>query len=337
MSPLAIQGDTIYDLPAVANAATEVPGALWEVEVLAGPVAGAYVNKKLTTEQYVEYLRGQGLGGTPRIITHATLLAEFNAAGGVMRQQWYTVTDRPSGLPDITFYCTDAAEPAGICEYIDQNGGGRALGFYYPADDAQYPANASQFLQGSYTVQAADVTSPASAITIAVPSGLAFGQVGIAKPGVSGQDILTPGADYTSAAGSLTILASLSPPLAAGDVVHYSYLTGSANGSSVDPAISFPYAPLSSGSWDVTGKKHAAAYLALTSSTTLSITGAPDGFVGTLLVINTQNGPLPCALPAGSYGPKNYQPSFAASERRMLTATYAQGTWYFNSAIYYPQ
>lgn len=60
MSP-AVQGDYISDLPAVANAATELPGGLWEVEVLAGPVAGAYVNKRLTTEQLADYL-GAGLG-----------------------------------------------------------------------------------------------------------------------------------------------------------------------------------------------------------------------------------------------------------------------------------
>lgn len=64
MSPAAVQGDTIYDLPAVVNAATELAGALWEIEALAGPVAGAYVNKKLTTEQFVAYLLAQGGGAS---------------------------------------------------------------------------------------------------------------------------------------------------------------------------------------------------------------------------------------------------------------------------------
>lgn len=45
----------IADLPAVASI-TELPGGLFEVEVLTGPVAGAYVNKKLTLEQLLAYL-----------------------------------------------------------------------------------------------------------------------------------------------------------------------------------------------------------------------------------------------------------------------------------------
>lgn len=48
---MAVKGQTISDLPAVVSPITELPGGLFEVEVLTGPVAGAYVNKKLTFEQ----------------------------------------------------------------------------------------------------------------------------------------------------------------------------------------------------------------------------------------------------------------------------------------------
>jgi hypothetical protein len=58
MSPLAVQGDFISDLPAVVTPITELPGGLFEVEVPTGPVAGAYVNKKLTAEQLRDYLSG---------------------------------------------------------------------------------------------------------------------------------------------------------------------------------------------------------------------------------------------------------------------------------------
>jgi hypothetical protein len=56
MSP-AIQGDYISDLLGVVSPIIELPGGLFEVEVLTGPVAGAYVSKQLTAEQLVEYLR----------------------------------------------------------------------------------------------------------------------------------------------------------------------------------------------------------------------------------------------------------------------------------------
>ncbi len=200
----------------------------------------------------------------------------------------------------------------------------------------------SESLYGTYVVQAADVTSPASVITITVPDALSFGTVGLARPGVTGtgQEILRYMVDYTVSGNKLFLSAGISPALQENDEVDYRYQVGTGGGgggSGVDPALAFPYATIASGTWDVTGKKHAAAYLSLTANTTIAPTGASDGFVGTLLIVNPQNGPLTCALPAGSYGPKNYQPSFAANERRMLTATYAAGTWYFNSAIYYPQ
>jgi hypothetical protein len=56
MSPQAVQGDYISDLPAVVTPAVELAGGLLEVEVLTGPVAGAYVNKRVTAEQLAEYL-----------------------------------------------------------------------------------------------------------------------------------------------------------------------------------------------------------------------------------------------------------------------------------------
>jgi hypothetical protein len=118
--------------------------------------------------------------------------------------------------------------------------------------------------------------------------------------------------------------------------------TGGGTGQPVaDPSLSFPYNALAgtnaTTSWDVAGKRHAAAYVELTVNTTLALANGADGFVGTLLVVNATLNPLTCALPAGSFGPKNYQGTLAAGERRMLTATYAAGNWYFNSAIYYPQ
>jgi|GEM_PF-3998683 len=50
------KGKYISDLLNVLSPATELPGGLFEVEVLAGPVVGAYVNKKLTAEQLTEFL-----------------------------------------------------------------------------------------------------------------------------------------------------------------------------------------------------------------------------------------------------------------------------------------
>jgi hypothetical protein len=73
MSPQAYQGDYISDLPAVVTPATELPGGLFEVEVLTGPVAGAYVNKRLTTEQFVDYVLSQSTGAAPAL----TALAEL--------------------------------------------------------------------------------------------------------------------------------------------------------------------------------------------------------------------------------------------------------------------
>jgi hypothetical protein len=59
MSPQAVQGDYISDLNPVVTTVTELPGGLFEVEVLTGPVAGAYVSKRLTVEQLVAYVLSQ--------------------------------------------------------------------------------------------------------------------------------------------------------------------------------------------------------------------------------------------------------------------------------------
>jgi hypothetical protein len=53
---MALKGFTIYQLPAVADPATELLGGLFEVEVLTGPVEGGYTNKKLTAEQLADFL-----------------------------------------------------------------------------------------------------------------------------------------------------------------------------------------------------------------------------------------------------------------------------------------
>ncbi len=107
-----------------------------------------------------------------------------------------------------------------------------------------------------------------------------------------------------------------------------------------DPSLSFAYAALTlaaTTTWDVATMRHAAAYLNLQADTKLALVNGADGFVGTILVHNTMLSALKCELPAGCFGPKNYAPALAPDERRLLTATYAAGTWYFNSAIYYPQ
>ena len=57
MSP-AIPGDYISDLDPIQSV-TQLAGGLFEVELL----AGAYVSRRLTTEQLVAYLITQGLGG----------------------------------------------------------------------------------------------------------------------------------------------------------------------------------------------------------------------------------------------------------------------------------
>lgn len=60
---MAIQGVTIADLDPLPSS-SQLAGALFEIDVLAGPVANAYVTRKVSVEQYITYLAGQGLGGT---------------------------------------------------------------------------------------------------------------------------------------------------------------------------------------------------------------------------------------------------------------------------------
>ncbi len=105
-------------------------------------------------------------------------------------------------------------------------------------------------------------------------------------------------------------------------------------------ALSFPYTALTIGpttTWDVLGLRHGAASLNLTASTTLALANAANGFVGALCVINVSNGPLNLALPAGCYGPKNYNLTLAADEVRLFGVTKTHGPLCVNSEIYYPQ
>jgi hypothetical protein len=55
---MAVKGAFISDLDPLASIG-QLPGGLFEVEVLAGPVAGAYVTRYLTLEQLVDYLKSQ--------------------------------------------------------------------------------------------------------------------------------------------------------------------------------------------------------------------------------------------------------------------------------------
>lgn len=123
MSPATLQGDTINDLPAVANAATELPGGLWEVEVLAGPVAGAYVNKKLTTEQLAAYLAGTrpisgdipGPNLRPDMLKQVRffLAADRDASpdGGDCFEELDTTLCATGTVVLVQFYRTDQAQP----------------------------------------------------------------------------------------------------------------------------------------------------------------------------------------------------------------------------------
>ncbi|MVN78915.1 hypothetical protein GO988_21510 [Hymenobacter sp. HMF4947] len=85
---MAVKIIRIYQLPTVANPKTELAGAVFEVEVLAGPVAGAYVNKKLTYEQFADLLGGANTGPNlrpdafklVRFLTKAESVAHFGGA-----------------------------------------------------------------------------------------------------------------------------------------------------------------------------------------------------------------------------------------------------------------
>ena len=54
----------IYQLDGIVNAGLELEGGFFEVEVPAGPVAGGYLNKRLSFEQLTEIVGGAM--GTPR-------------------------------------------------------------------------------------------------------------------------------------------------------------------------------------------------------------------------------------------------------------------------------
>lgn len=88
--------------------------------------------------------------------------------------------------------------------------------------------------------------------------------------------------------------------------------------------------------WAVDGKLEAQAFLNLAGATTLAIAGAANGWGGTLRLWNTSNGPLALTLPAGSFGPKNYNATLAAGERRFLAFEKVAGELFFNSGLYYP-
>lgn len=182
-------------------------------------------------------------------ITYAALLAEANSIG-VVRQKWFRITARTKGQSDVTVYFTDPADPSGwgddAIPHLQPDGQStrtRWAKYQLLTDSFEYDASlggtgggSSTLLTGTYTVRPADVTSPATALVIPVAGALAFGTVGVAVPGVSGQDILTPNSDYTASAGQLTISAGLNPPLQAGYEVHYAYLTGSVAAAGVTPA-----------------------------------------------------------------------------------------------------
>jgi hypothetical protein len=69
---MAVKGVTISDLNPIASPVVQLPGGLFEVEVLTGPVAGAYTSRRLTTEQLAAFL-GAGLGPN----ASKSLLKEF--------------------------------------------------------------------------------------------------------------------------------------------------------------------------------------------------------------------------------------------------------------------
>jgi hypothetical protein len=137
----------------------------------------------------------------------------------------YTTVDMTvrSLLADILR--TDVPPPGAVgWGFVDDNG---ALIAVPLGDLAGVGGTNAGLIAGVYEVQPGDVTNPASDVVISVPGATSFGVVGVSVPSVSGQDILTPGTDYASAAGQLTLSASLNPPLQAGYLVHYGYGTGS--------------------------------------------------------------------------------------------------------------
>lgn len=110
-------GVTIYDLPRVADAATELAGAFHEAEVATGPIAGAYTNKGYTTEQLIEYLQGKigGNGGVAVVTITAIALpvttpgqTEFQTYGATSTDDFRIEFFEGSGLT----YAPPATTPA---------------------------------------------------------------------------------------------------------------------------------------------------------------------------------------------------------------------------------
>ncbi len=113
---MAVKGVTISDLNQIASPVVQLPGGLFEVEVLAGPVANAYVTRRLTTEQLAAYL---GTGAGPN--ASKSLLKEFrffrkadrdaDASGGACFEtdlDWRTCC--AFTVVKIEFYRASAAE-----------------------------------------------------------------------------------------------------------------------------------------------------------------------------------------------------------------------------------
>lgn len=62
----------IYELDGVVNARLELVGSFFEVEVPAGPVAGGYINKRLSFEQFTALLGSNTIGGAPQWVQGAS-------------------------------------------------------------------------------------------------------------------------------------------------------------------------------------------------------------------------------------------------------------------------
>ncbi len=86
---------------------------------------------------------------------------------------------------------------------------------------------------------------------------------------------------------------------------------------------------------DIAGRYVAHLELSLRANTTLEFLNVPNGYQGAIKVTNVMTGPVSCALPKGSFGPKNYYPTLAAGEIRMLGIMKAGSTLCINSQPYF--
>lgn len=104
-------------------------------------------------------------------------------------------------------------------------------------------------------------------------------------------------------------------------------------------AENYAYAPAEATTavttFDIAGRFLAHLELNLRADTTLSLVNVPNGYQGAIKVTNVQTGPVSCALPKGSFGPKNYYPVLAAGEVRMLGIMQAGSTLCINSQPYF--